>query len=114
MSTLADRETTDYGDVRAPVWPAIAVCVVALTALGCAVASLRLGAPIMVPIAGYVAGCILSVAFASTHRALENRERSNPRFRLQPSLGRIVKVGMALGVVGGLACAFALATELAK
>ena len=64
----------------APKWPAIAVAISALLALAAAVASLFWNAPMPVAIAGYVIGCIVSVASASTHRALENKERSKILF----------------------------------
>lgn len=113
---LGGTETAVHDVVRTPLWPALAVGGAALVAVGSAVASLVWADAPLVPlaIAGYVIGCIAAVALASTHRALENRVRPNPQFRLQPALGLSVRVSMIAGVAGGLVCAFQLATELAK
>ena len=104
--------------VTAPKWPMMTTCVLALLALGAAVvaqfANMPTSTRFAVAIAGYVFGCIGAVAAASVHRALENKQRSNPQFRLQPYLSATTRFAMVAGLVGGLACAVVLALEVAK
>lgn len=106
------------GTVTAPKWPMMTTCAAALLALGAAVASqfVDMSTPMRMSIAitGYLLGCIGAVAAASLHRALENRQRSNPQFRLEPHLSVTTRVAMVAGLVGGLACAVVLALEVAK
>lgn len=100
--------------VRAPRWPSTGAVLLGIIAIACAVAGFVMKMPYSLGIPGYVLGCIGSVALASVHRALEYKERSNPRFRLEPRLALTARIGMLVGIAGGLACAFLIATELAK
>ena len=103
--------------VRAPKWPAAAAAGTAiLAAVGGVVCQFVAENDdiVVVALAGYILGCIATVILASTHRALENRQRSNPGFRLEPWLGHLAQVAMIVGFAGGLWCAFSLATEWAK
>ena len=100
--------------VFAPKWPALGTALAGLVAVACAVFAWKASDPTVVAIVGYVVGCIVAVALASAHRAMEQRQRPNPQFRLQPWLGRVATLGMVLGIVGGLASAVFLAMELAK
>lgn len=104
----------DAGVVRTPRWPVLATCVTALIAAGAAFVSLRFGSPIILALLGYVSGCIAAVAAAGAHRAAENKRRSHPDFRPEPVLGRTARIAMVIAIAGGLACAVALAMEVAK
>lgn len=117
---MAGLNVASYGRtpnvVRAPKWPALCAVGVALLAMLAAVGSyLSLGTTALIlAAAGYVLGCLGAVIFASTHRALRDKERRNPAFRLDPSLDSIAKGSIAVGLLAGLVCAFQVATELAK
>jgi hypothetical protein len=92
----------------------VATCASALVAVGLAVACLVHALDWYYAIAGYILGCIAAVATASVHRALENKQRANPQFRLEPWIARVTTGAMVLGIIGGLASAYVIAHELAK
>ena len=100
--------------VKAPKWPMLTTCAAGLVALGAAVAGVLGVLPWPAAVVGYVFGCVIAVATASVHRALENKEKSNPQFRFEPYLGAVTRIAMIAGIVGGLLCAYFLATEVAK
>ena len=105
------------GTLTAPKWPMVATCVAAVVAIGAAVTSLLSDdreTIIVMGIAGYLVGCVVAVATASAHRALENKIRSNPMFRYEPVLGTVTRVAMIVAIAAGLVCAFSLARVLAQ
>lgn len=101
--------------LHAPTWPVVAA--VFATAASAAIAvgfatTLEPSAPILA--VGYVLGALVTVALASTYRALRNARRRHPRFRVQRGLDRLAAVTTGAGFIAGLANAVLLATELAK
>lgn len=111
---VAEVATGGATRVYVPRGPAVVTLALAIVAGACAVLGATQPVSWLVPLAGYVMGCIGTVAGASVHRSLENKRRSNPRFQLQPFLGRLAHGAMVAGLVAGLMCAFLVATELAK
>lgn len=104
---------------RAPKWPALSAAAVAIFAIGAAVTAsttLTGNSDFVTVVAGvgYVFGCLGAIIFASTHRALRDKERRNPAFRLDPWLDTWARVSIVVGLVAGLWCAFLVATELAR
>jgi hypothetical protein len=109
------RGTVQVDQLRTPRWPAVGALATAVLAVGlAALAAMKMAHPIGVPVTGYLLGAVVTIAFASSFRALQNSRRSNPRFRPQPGLDRAVRLALLVGVAAGLANAFFLATELAK
>lgn len=106
---------TDGVAVRASVWPVIALAF-ALAAAVTAVVLMQffgLASLIGLAAAGYGLGAVVSVVFASLYRASKSARRG-PTFRENPALDRIVTILLVTSVVAGIACAYFLATEVAR
>lgn len=101
--------------LRAPTWPVIVAVVAAAASAALAVGfatALEPSIPLLA--VGYALGALVTVALASTYRALRNARRRHPRFRVQRGLDRLAAATMGVGFLAGLANAVLLATELAK
>jgi len=102
-------------EARPPWWPVIAVIGVSLASLALAVLPLSGVTSPTEPllIGGYVLGAIIAVGLMTVYRALKAQRRSKI-FRPSPLRDRLTMTFTLLGVLGGLTCAFLLATEMAK
>lgn len=104
------------GDVRAPRWPVLVAGLCVLVAMAGVALALTVRDSMVIPAtsAGYVAGAVLTTAFAATYRSMRNARRSLGRFRPQPGFDRFAGLAVGIGFVLGIANAVLLATELAK
>ncbi|WP_154794115.1 hypothetical protein [Occultella kanbiaonis] len=104
--------TTTALSVRAARWPVVLEVLAVLGAI--AVVALNLTeATWWLCLIGYLLGAVVAVVFAAVYRSIRAARRSKV-FRPSPGLDRIVTITMVVGVLAGVACAYLLATEVAK
>ncbi|TDE92635.1 hypothetical protein EXU48_13945 [Occultella glacieicola] len=104
--------TTTASSVQAARWPVALELLAVLGAL--TVVALNLTVTTWwICLVGYVLGAVVTVVFAALYRSIRAARRSKI-FRPSPGLDRVVTVVMVVGVAAGIACAYLLATEVAK
>ena len=109
FSTLSPSQAVE--PVRAPAWPAAAAGL-------CALASLALVVPgsgsLPLAVVGYVLGALVVPAFTVIYRFGRRSAAQSPFFLPKLAVDRAVLLILVLGIVGGMANAWFIATELAK
>jgi hypothetical protein len=115
MSFLDDREIAaplaPGEPVRIPSWPGFFGVVVGLLSLLIAIVG---KGDVALLGAGYVLGAVAAPALAVAHRYFAEARRKDPWFVGSSRPGRVIALGVGVGLAAGLANAWLLATELAK